>query len=152
MTRGLMNTRTPIPVRLQRSRGKDADNSSPNGLRVQYVGRPGRWGNTWKVCSYTTLLFGGVAIWWLEPEIPHNEFSSHEDAARVAVSRFEESLTDEQKAQARTKLRGKNLSCWCRLCDQHRKTGLPLGGKCPDCDPCHADVLLGIANEEAECL
>jgi hypothetical protein len=32
--------------------------------------------------------------------------------------------------EARTELRGKNLACWC-----------PLGG------PCHADVLLQVANQ-----
>jgi hypothetical protein len=43
-------------------------------------------------------------------------------------------------------LRGKNLACWCRLCARHAETGLPAGTDCPDCAPCHADVLLAIAN------
>lgn len=45
-------------------------------------------------------------------------------------------------------LRGKNLACWCTLCDEHHKDGLPLGVKCDDCAPCHADVLLELANAE----
>lgn len=44
-------------------------------------------------------------------------------------------------------LRGRDLACWCRLCDRHAD-GLPLGETCPDCAPCHADVLLEIANGE----
>ena len=36
---------------------------------------------------------------------------------------------DDRKAEARRELRGKNLACWC-----------PLG------EPCHADVLLELAN------
>ena len=37
--------------------------------------------------------------------------------------------TDERKAEARRALRGKNLACWCKLTY-----------------PCHADVLLELAN------
>ena len=42
-------------------------------------------------------------------------------------------------------LRGKDLACWCSLCPDHRE-GLRLGMKCIFCTPCHADVLLEIAN------
>ena len=41
-------------------------------------------------------------------------------------------------------LRGYDLVCWCGLCEAHRD-GLPVGVKCPDCPPCHADVLLELA-------
>jgi Zn finger protein HypA/HybF involved in hydrogenase expression len=44
-------------------------------------------------------------------------------------------------------LRGKNLACWCRLCAKHAATGKPLDEPCPDCAPCHADVLLEFANK-----
>jgi len=37
-------------------------------------------------------------------------------------------------------LRGKNLACWCRLCEAH-KNGKPFDDDCPDCAPCHADIL-----------
>jgi len=36
-------------------------------------------------------------------------------------------------------LRGKNLACWCHLCDRHA-AGRPLTETCPECDPCHVDV------------
>jgi hypothetical protein len=42
-------------------------------------------------------------------------------------------------------LRGKNLACWCRLCEAH-KDGKPRGVHCKDCAPCHVDPLLEIAN------
>jgi hypothetical protein len=43
-------------------------------------------------------------------------------------------------------LRGKNLACWCHLCAAH-KDGKPFNVECPDCDPCHADVLGKVANQ-----
>lgn len=46
-------------------------------------------------------------------------------------------------------IRGKNLACWCNLCEAH-KDGKPLGTECPGCDPCHADVLLEMANREVK--
>lgn len=47
-------------------------------------------------------------------------------------------------------LRGKNLACWCRLCSAHID-GKPLGTACDACAPCHADVLLEIANAPLRC-
>jgi hypothetical protein len=42
-------------------------------------------------------------------------------------------------------LRGKNLSCWCRLCAKHA-AGKPFDEACSDCAPCHADTLGELAN------
>lgn len=42
-------------------------------------------------------------------------------------------------------LRGKNLACFCRLCERHQ-AGKPFAETCPDCDPCHADPLGEAAN------
>lgn len=47
----------------------------------------------------------------------------------IAVEKFRLRLTNGEKAGAVTHLRGRNLACWCAL----------------DA-PCHADVLLDIAN------
>lgn len=49
------------------------------------------------------------------------------------------------QAKIRSELRGKDLSCWCHLCEKH-KDGLPPGIECSDCAPCHVNVLLEIAN------
>ena len=48
-------------------------------------------------------------------------------------------------AAARAQLQGRNLACWCRLCDLHRD-GKPVGEECPFCDPCHVDTLLILSN------
>jgi hypothetical protein len=42
------------------------------------------------------------------------------------------------EAEARAELRGKNLACWCPLVDEN---GEPV--------PCHADILLEIANGDS---
>lgn len=52
-------------------------------------------------------------------------------------------------AAAHEELAGKNLACWCHLCDLHRD-GKPLLEDCPYCDRCHADVLLELANTTTE--
>lgn len=49
------------------------------------------------------------------------------------------------RRSVKERLAGKNLACWCRLCPAHAE-GKPLGIACRDCEPCHADVLLEIAN------
>ena len=43
------------------------------------------------------------------------------------------------------RLRGKDLFCWCKLCDNHA-AGKPFGEDCAACDPCHCDVLGQVAN------
>lgn len=47
--------------------------------------------------------------------------------------------------QALPSLRDKNLACWCKLCPAHAD-GKPFDVTCPDCAPCHVDVLLELAN------
>ena len=42
-------------------------------------------------------------------------------------------------------LRGAYLACFCKLCSKH-SDGKPFDVTCDDCDPCHVDVLLKIAN------
>ena len=53
--------------------------------------------------------------------------------AEMAVMAFRENLPVSMDT---SELRGKNLACWCPLVD---KDGNPI--------PCHADVLLDIANK-----
>ena len=50
-------------------------------------------------------------------------------ARQACVDRFEEEMSDYYRERVKVHLAGKNLACWCPL-DQ----------------PCHADVLLKIAN------
>jgi hypothetical protein len=82
--------------------------------------RPGRYGNRFRAEEYGL----GLAI--------RNFRRWAEGVVRIGSRLFES-------------LRGKDLVCWCHLCDKH-KDGKPLGVECVDCAPCHADVLLEIAN------
>jgi len=92
------------PLRIQRKRTKGW--RMPDG--AFYVGRPTRWGN-----PYTLELFSSM------------------EQLLVMYRRFllETPIGIELAREARLRLRGKDLACWCPL-DQ----------------PCHADVLLEIAN------
>ena len=106
------------PKRIQRKRTKGW--RMPEG--AVYVGRPGRWGNHYKVCEGCTPG-QSVALYrdWIE---------------RCASGRTEPWMQDGLsvwnryvKTYIRDELAGRDLVCWCPL-DQ----------------PCHADVLLELAN------
>lgn len=83
------------------------------------VCRPGKWGNPFKV--------GGVANCVSPSE--YYVAASQADAVRL----YREFVTERPAVldEIRRELRGKNLACFC-------KPG----------SPCHADVLLGLANAE----
>lgn len=82
-----------------------------------YVGRPTKWGNPFRLWDGHTMPPNG----YIDPE--------------RAVSAYRNLLEDEELTDVsfindiQRELRGKDLACWCPL-DQ----------------PCHADVLLEIAN------
>lgn len=111
----------PKPVRLQlsRKRGADLQGASRrlNGLPAVHCARPGRWGNPFTI----------------PPGTDARDVLGRE-ARRQVVLQFELWLKGtkegrELRAAARRQLRGCNLACWCRLDN-----------------PCHADVLLRVAN------
>lgn len=112
------------PIRLQRSRAKGSKLVSPNGLPVVCVTRPGVFGNPFSWRKLRELGFIGT----------------ERQLKRAAVDHFRMWLagnvgwpgTPTQREAIRASLpdlRGKNLACWCR----------------PG-EPCHADVLLELAN------
>lgn len=122
-----------MATRIQRQRTKGW--RMPDG--VVYVGRPSKWGNQWRIVPVRDAYFpfGDAA------DVIH-------ETNRTSVGRFERrtrspqtgapfwasvayrsDLTQERIAEIRTELAGRDLACWCPL-DQ----------------PCHADVLLEIAN------
>lgn len=80
------------------------------------VCRPGKWGNPWRVGEWSSTLQRNMT-------------------ADDAVKRYSETLRNTEggwpmlRRSELNDLRGKNLACWC-----------PIGS------PCHADVLLEIAN------
>lgn len=109
------------PRRLQLSRKKGA--RLPAG--AVRVARPGRWGNRLRIEHKTQDLF-----WWVMIDRENGIPFSTESAARCsAVRLFREALTCEAIEQARSQLRGRDLACFCSLTQ-----------------PCHADVLLEVAN------
>jgi hypothetical protein len=104
------------PKRIQRKRTKGW--RMPEG--AVYVGRPTEWGNPWTVGTIATIEWpsGRFEVSFREVEItPH-----------IAVALYRWAFTPDVEAM-RAELAGRDLACWCPL-DQ----------------PCHADVLLELAN------
>lgn len=109
------------PVRIQRKRTKGW--KMPEN--TVYVGRGSRWGNPFRIGETVCLETADAWAWRISK--PGDICAGAEEAVRkFAVSL---GLDDCMIAQVRLHLRGKNLACFCGL-DQ----------------PCHADVLLSVAN------
>lgn len=122
------------PKRVQRKRTK--------GYRLPAnticVTRPGKWGNPYTVKRakgglVTIIKSAWVTIWVV---LKHGEeiglrFDRKEGALSCVVKLFEFDMRNQLIADPRLldDLRGKNLACWC------------AAGA-----PCHADVLLELAN------
>lgn len=112
-----------MPQRIQRKRIKGW--RMPPG--AVYVGRPTIWGNPWRVVDcgrHGIVVQDSVRNWYP---------SSHAVGHRFAVVQFRRWLnrSDFAKRLLRVEtLRGRDLACWCPL-DR----------------PCHADVLLELANQ-----
>lgn len=110
------------PRRIQRKRTKGWK-MPPNTI---YVGRPSRFGNRFIVSNDHPFLEhysdyrSNVDLW---------EGWPLSDAETAVIAFREMQCTETFTKTARSALRGKNLACWCAV------------GQ-----PCHADVLLEIAN------
>ena len=120
------------PVRIQRSRKEKQ--TSPNGLKIKYVGRPSKFGNPFRVEQDPDMGF--VKRWrvktsdadCVEMLIRNCDFVylKKEHAIDDAIKCFSEYV----KGINVSELKGQNLSCWCSLKDK-----------------CHADVRLELANQ-----
>jgi hypothetical protein len=113
-----------MPKRIQRQRAKGW--KAPPGC--VYVGRPTIFGNTFPI-----MQMGDG--WWVmsrDFETGTARFDTEAEARLGACLCYRGNLSEVLKHLARTRLRGKDLACWCPL-DQ----------------ACHADVLLEIANVPA---
>ena len=118
---------TPYRIQRQRTKGCRMPESTV------YVGQGTKWRNPWEVTPHedgrATVTYPVSAI----------TFTSVNEAAAYAASSFRWQLLNHPnvleftEAEARAELTGKNLACSCPL-DQ----------------PCHADVLLEIANREED--
>jgi hypothetical protein len=105
------------PVRIQRSRAKGSHLRAPNALPIVCVSRPSKWGNPF------SAALGSASK------------SEKASVRATSVAQFRRALQTRDPAlgfgieEVRKELRGKNLACWCPLSE-----------------PCHADVLLEVAN------
>lgn len=114
------------PVRIQLSR-KAGWRLPPDAVNVA---RPGRWGNFYRVGA--PMCDATIKRWVHRLRDFDNRGHECADAAE-AVRRFGGVLAFDEAIwpTLRAELRGKDLACWCAL-DQ----------------PCHADVLIELANME----
>lgn len=117
------------PVRVQLSRAKGW-RLPPNTVVVSRPSRHGNpfrvvpWGRFWGVLRAFQLGDTGASVAGFD-----ELFEASEPARAVAVRLYRDALGDGRLKPDLASLRGKNLACWCPL-DQ----------------PCHADVLLELAN------
>lgn len=114
---------TVQPVRLQLSRKKGFDlqalSRATNGREAMNVARPGKWGNPWRVGMWAN--YGDK-----EAIEDFKGWLARSMSMRSAEGVFGRPPSSAEIIEA---LKGKNLACWCA----------------PG-SPCHADVLLEIAN------
>lgn len=128
------------PIRIQLSRKKGW--RKPENTVV--VARPSKWGNP-------------IHVGW-HPCANDGEGDDITPAKAVALYRAHVSK-GMMRIKIRDELRGKNLACWCplwecRRCGPSAKVTYYDGPHCEKCGmsdtivtaPCHADVLLEIAN------
>ncbi len=89
---------------------------SPNGLPCVYVGRPSKFGNPFIVGQLPVGDWKGLVALPVTPE--------------QAVGLYRRYFAETWRIGfIREELKGKNLACWCKLSN-----------------PCHADILLQMAN------
>lgn len=111
------------PRRVQMSRQHPWRAEHPDAL---IVSRPSRWGNPFRV---ERVRFTQVPYWTCRSATyTANPVESLTEARQLAVDLYRQAFTPDADG-IRAELRGHDLACWCHL-DQ----------------PCHADVLLEIAN------
>jgi len=119
-----------MPERIQRRR--TAGWRMPQG--AIYVGRPTKWGNPFRVGQPSAYWMGpGLSSPFRPNPVPKMDAehvtAAYRNMVKANCARFSLDDLDE--------LRGHDLACWCPLVDEH-------GNRVP----CHADVLLELANLE----
>ncbi len=116
---------TPRRLQLSRRAGFNlqAESAALNGLPAKRVTRPGRWGNPFSI-DETAARYG------LDREAAQARAVALCDQwLRGTLDSQHSPGTPPSLADIRAELGGHNLACWCR----------------PG-TPCHADVLLALAN------
>lgn len=106
-------------------------------LNTVYVGRPTRWGNPASIVDVTDEARSDNRRWRVTSdagEYMSDYLDSKEEARQVATDWYREAIAGpvlRYDPDWFSPLRGKDLACWCPL-EQ----------------PCHADVLLELANTD----
>lgn len=121
-----MNT----PKRIQRQRSKGW--RMPEG--AVYVGRPTKWGNPWRVEDGCLVRHGLEQPGDDRPHIVPLSVKGGLTTASALVALYREEVgrwPSWRRHQIVELLKGRDLVCWCR--ENH---------------PCHADVLLELANRD----
>jgi hypothetical protein len=123
----------PRRIQLRRTAGWRLAEASSNPAGVVNVARPSKWGNPFVVHQHTLRACGADLL-----DCPLHEDQVAVDTAAEAVRKLGHVLQYPcqndpwypSPDEIRWELAGKDLACWC-----------PPG-------PCHADVLLELANSE----
>lgn len=115
----------PVRMRLSRKKGFNLQTMSQalNGLPAVSVARPSRWGNPCRIGRFRDYGAADAVrdyTLWVNRDMSVRSF----DGVFGKPPNIYE---------IRTALRGKNIACWC-----------------PPDQPCHADVLLELANQNIE--
>lgn len=117
-----------MPERIQLSRRKGWRKPENTVL----VSRPGPWGNPYRIVRAGKTTWQVTHGSWLcEEFISRTGSEARADAVRRLQVMLDNDRAPWTRDMIRRELAGKNLACWCPL-DQ----------------PCHADVLLKLANQE----
>lgn len=106
------------------------------------VDRTTEWGNPFVIGEPVDRKCAKRWGWW---PLGCPDFVATDAAQSVRRFGAVLGLDEAIHGHVRQRLAGKNLACWCTLCPAHAD-GKPAGVVCADCSPCHADVLLAMAN------
>jgi hypothetical protein len=127
---------SPVRIQLSRKAGFNLQNESHklNGLSCVVVSRPSKWGNPYDVQRFglelaVELFARTMRGIWNPTDIPHWQVNIAYDCHTQFLFKHQHHPLE----NLRSELTGKNLGCWC-----------------PIDKPCHADVLLRMANAKAE--
>lgn len=134
------------PMRLRYSRRPGAKLVSPDYRDFVCCTRAGKWGNPYIVGKAIQTIPYSAVVEGDETRIIEKEIEFDAPlAAGECVKLYESWLLNSpfglmRKRQAERDLIGLHLACYCKLCDAHAN-GKPLDVDCPDCKPCHVDVI-----------
>jgi hypothetical protein len=130
----------PVRLQLLRRKGMSLQVMSGllNGLEAVNVARPSKWGNPFYVGGYHKIgprnsRAGFSRLTALDEKYADASFT-HVTTNEQAVAMFRRYCEIWENPSRFAALKGKNLGCWCKISHDPYT-------------PCHADVLLSLAND-----